>query len=263
MGEKQPHGGVERDRQYGGDGHGEVLGKGERLEEPSFLRFQGKDGHERDRDDQQRKEACRRDFLDGLDNHSVVIAFAALGFPDLQLLVRLLHHHDGCVHHGPDGNGDSSQRHDVGSHPNRLHRNEGNQNRYGYGQNRNQGAGDVPEENQNHQADDGDFFEERVLQRVNRAQDEFGAVIGGDNFHPGRQRRLDLIQFGLYAVNHAQGVFAGTHDHHSAHRVALAVQVRNPAANVGPERDLANVLHRNGYSRPRIAAHHDAPKVVK
>ena len=116
---------------------------------------------------------------------------------------------------------------------------------------------------QNHQADDGDFLEERVLQRVNRAQNEFGPVIGGNDLHAGRQRGLNLIKFGLHAVNHAQGVFAGAHDHHPAHRVALAVQVRNAAANVRAQRDLANVLHRDGHTAPRIAAHHDAPQVVK
>ena len=89
----------------------------------------------------------------------VVIALASLRFPHLQLLVGLLHHHDGRVHHGADGNGNSAQRHDVGSHSHHLHGNEGNQNRNRNGQDRNQGAGNVPEEDQNHQADDDDFLD--------------------------------------------------------------------------------------------------------
>jgi hypothetical protein len=48
--EKQAHGRVEGDGEDGGDGHAEVLGECQGLEEPALLRLQRKNRHERDRD---------------------------------------------------------------------------------------------------------------------------------------------------------------------------------------------------------------------
>ena len=67
VGKKQPNCRVERDGEKSGDDHGKILGEGKRLEKPSFLGFQGKDRHERDRDDQQREKARSADFLYSAD----------------------------------------------------------------------------------------------------------------------------------------------------------------------------------------------------
>ena len=39
----------------------------------------------------------------------------------LQMLVRILNHHHGGIDHGTNGDGNSSQRHDVGIHALVMH----------------------------------------------------------------------------------------------------------------------------------------------
>ncbi len=45
----------------------------------------------------------------------------------LEMLVGVLDHDDGSIDHGPDGNGDAAQRHDVGVEALVLHHDEGHQ----------------------------------------------------------------------------------------------------------------------------------------
>ena len=124
VGEQQPHGRIERDRQNRRDDHGKGLGVRQRLEQPAFLRFQRQHRQEGDRDDQQRKEARAADFFDRVDDHPVIVLLAAGTFPFFELLVGLLDHHDGRVHHGPNRDRDPAERHDVGRQAHHLHGNE-------------------------------------------------------------------------------------------------------------------------------------------
>ena len=105
---------IERDGQHRGHNHPEGLCIGQRLEQPSFLRLQGKHGDERDGDHQQREEARAADLLHRRDDHFLVVSAAARALPYFQFLMRLLHHHDRRIHHGADGDGDAAERHDVG-----------------------------------------------------------------------------------------------------------------------------------------------------
>ena len=143
--------GIERDGQHRGHDHPEGLGVGQRLEQPSFLRLQGEHRNERDGDHQQREEARAADFLDRRDDDFLVVAAAAGALPHLQFLVRLLHHHDGRVHHGADGDGDAAERHDVGRDAHAAERNERDQHRDGNGDHRDERAGNVPQEQQHDQ----------------------------------------------------------------------------------------------------------------
>ncbi len=56
----------------------------------------------------------------------------AMGFPSrlpfLQPCMGILHHDDGRIHHGPDGDGDSPQGHDVRTQVDVIHAHEGQQN---------------------------------------------------------------------------------------------------------------------------------------
>ncbi len=84
---------------------------------------------------------------------------SAFRFPMLQLFGSLLHHDDGGVHHGANGNGDATQRHDIRSETSCLHGNERQNDRDRNRQNGDDGARNVPKENQNHQADDQQLFD--------------------------------------------------------------------------------------------------------
>ena len=104
--------GHQRDRQQRSRCHRECLGERQRAEQASFLRFQREDRHERHGDDQQAEEQRRPD-LRRRRNQDIDPRTARLGA--LQVLVRILDHHDCRIDHGADRNRDAAQAHDVGA----------------------------------------------------------------------------------------------------------------------------------------------------
>ncbi len=144
----------------------------------------------------------------------------------LQLLVRVLDHHDLRVDRGADGDGDAAQAHDVGGDVEHVHRDEGQQHRDRQREDGQQRAAHVQQEDEDDQGDDDRLLEQRALQRVDRAVDELGAVVGGPHLHALGQGGLQLVELLLDAIDDARGVLAVAHHHDAAHRLALAVRAR-------------------------------------
>ena len=254
---KQPHRRVKGYGEDSGNRHGEIFRERQRLEQTPFLRLECKDRHEGDGDDQQREEARPAHFLDGLDHDPVIVALAPLGVPLLEFLVSLFHHYNGGIHHHADGNRDSAEGHDVRRHPGELHQNEGNDYGDGDGKDRDQSARDVPEEHEDDRANDEEFFREGLLQGVDRAENEFRAVIGRDDLDAGRQGLLDVVQALFHSFDHVQGVLAETHDDDASDDLASAIEFRSAAPQIGAQRHPRHIAHQDGRASP-VRAHRDA-----
>ena len=119
----------------------------------------------------------------------------------------------------------------------------------------------MPEENEDDQAHDRHLEQELVPQVVDRALDEVGAVVGGDDTHAGGKRGLDLQQSLADPPDHLPGVFPMAHDHDPAHGVAEAVQVGHPA-HVRAEADLGHVPQEDGRA-PVVGLEHDLLQVLR
>ena len=224
-GEEHPHSRVQRDRQDGGDGHGEVLGVSQRLEKTAFLIHQREDGHEGYGDDQKGEEDRRTHFLKRIQPDGVVVSHPPAGLPELQLLVGVLHLHDGAVHQHPDGDGDSSQRHDVGGDAHEIHGDESQDDGDGNGDDGDDGGRDVPKEDQDDQADD-DHLQKQLFPQVRDGLfDQVRTVIGGNQIHSLGEGSLDAPDPLLDAVDDVEGVLAVAHHHDPPHRVPHPVQV--------------------------------------
>ena len=90
-------------------------------------------------------------------------------------------------------------------------------------------------------------------QGVDGPLDEVGAVVGRDDAHALGQRGLDLPETLAHALDHGARVLAVAHDHDPAHGVAEAVEIADPAADLGAERDLGHVAQQ--HRRPeRVGA---------
>ena len=172
MREHQPHRRIERDGEHGRDDHREVLRVRERLEQTPFLGLERQHGQEGDRDHQQREEARTTDFLHRVDDHAAVVFLAAGPIPDLQLLVGLLHDDDRRIDHGTHSDRDAAERHDVGAQPHQPHRDEGDDDRHGNRDDRDDRARYVPEEDEDHDRNDDQFLDERVLEGGDGALDQ-------------------------------------------------------------------------------------------
>ncbi len=116
-------------------------------------------------------------------------AGAARLLPLLELLVGLLDDDDRGVVQGADGDGQAAEGHDVGRDPQQPEGDEGQQDRDRDGDDRDERAGDVPEEEEDHEADGEQDLEERRLQVADGPVDEVGPVIDRDDLDPGGQAR--------------------------------------------------------------------------
>src|SRR5581483_83183 len=195
------------------------------------------------RDDQQCEKAGPSDLFHSFDHHAVVVFLASRPLPFFELLVSLLYHHDGRVHHGADRDGDASERHDVRREAHHAHRDECHHDRNRDGEYRDDGAGEVPEEDHDNNGDDDHFLDESVLQVVDRTEDQLGTVVGADDFDSGRKARFQVVQLGFDTGDHVERVFPLPRDDDTGDGVALAVPVGNAAPQVGSEFDATHVLH--------------------
>jgi hypothetical protein len=82
----------------------------------------------------------------------------------LQLFMGVLHHDDGRIDHGADGDGDAAEAHDVETDPLQIHDDEGHQDRHRQRQNDDKAAlGRWKQKEDNHQGNDNTLFNQLVL----------------------------------------------------------------------------------------------------
>ena len=110
------------------------------------------------------------------------------------MLVRILDHDNGAIDHGADGNGDAAEAHDVGAKAEPAHGGEGQENAHGQHENGDKRTADMQQENDADQRNNGAFFQERMLQGVDRRINQVRAVVDGHDVRPLRQARG---QFGM------------------------------------------------------------------
>ena len=121
----------------------------------------------------------------------------------------------------------------------------------GQREDRDQGAAEVPEEDDADERDDDRLLDQLLLEVVDRALDQVGAVVGGDELDALGERGLDpLLDRLLDVLDDAVGVDAVADDHDPARDVALAVQLGHSPAHLRPEVHARDVLDEDRASRP-------------
>ena len=155
-------------------------------------------------------------------------------------------HHDRCVDHRADGDGDAAERHDVRIEALVMHDQERDQNPHREGEDRHEGAADMQQEKDGHQRDDEALLEKLSFQIVDSALDEVAAVVDGLDGYSFRQSRLQFLQFRFDGVDRREGVFSVAHDDDPADGFAFAVQVHQAAAQLGPQVYMGDVPDQDG-----------------
>ena len=110
------------------------------------------------------------------------------------MLHGVLDHDDRRVDHGADGDRDAAEAHDVGRQPERVHAGIRNEHAERQGDDGDERTSDVQQEHHAHERDDEAFLEQRVLQRLDRSQNEVGSVVDRQDFGTVGQAGLDLGQ---------------------------------------------------------------------
>src|ERR1035437_9083914 len=160
--------------------------------------------------------------------------------------MRVLDHHDGRVHHGPNRDRYPAQGHDVPCQAHHLHGDECNDHCHGDGDGRDGGTGEVPEEDHDDDGHDDQLFGESMLQVLDRAQDQFGPVVCGNYLHPPRKSSLSVFEFLLDTLSHFEGVLSLAHDDNAGDGLTCPVPVRNPTADVRSESHFSHVGYADG-----------------
>ena len=183
-----------------------------------------------------------------MQNDFVIAEGLAGALSGFELLVGLLDHDDGGVDKASAGDGNARQRHDVDAHAHELQRDERQQDRDRDGHDWNDGAWEMPEENQNDENDRDDDFDDREPGAGNGTADEARAIIDGHDGDARRQARLNFLETRFHAVDDVESVAALAHDDDAGDGFASAVEVGRASADVGTEDDFAYVLDADGRS---------------
>ena len=106
-----------------------------------------------------------------------------------------------------------------------------------------QRGGQVEEEDDaDHAHRDGEL-DDLFLERRNRAVDQVGPVIGGDDLHARRKRGRDIGPDLLFdAVDHLEDVLAEADDDDAARHLALAVDIGGAPAYLRTELNIRHVF---------------------
>ncbi|CZU30534.1 Uncharacterised protein [Enterobacter cloacae] len=178
-----------------------------------------------------------------------------LVIPLFEPFVRVFNHDDGGIHHRADGNGNASQRHNVGVQSLEMHDDKGNTQAKRQRDNRDQRRSNVPQEQG---ADDGHhdkLFKQFGTQVVDCPIDELAAIVGGHNLNPFRQAGLQRLQLISHRRDDFTRIFARTQDHHATRNFPLPVQLGNTAAHFRTRLYAGNIAKVNRY--PVLAGFQD------
>ena len=181
------------------------------------------------------------------DLPDVIAIVAVLRFVLLRLSNHVFCHHNARVYQHADGDGDSSQRHDVRRDARALHEQKSAQHRKGQGNGNHQDAAEVPQKKHVRERDQDQLFNQCAAQCVYRVIDENAAVIERNDPYAGWQAWLNLADLLLDGLDDIARIGAVANDNHPAHSF-FSIFVENTAAELGTKLHAAHIAHGYGYA---------------
>ena len=167
--------------------------------------------------------------------------------PRLDVLVRVLDHDHGRIHHGAHRDRNAAQRHDVGVHALVVHDGEGGQDSQGKRDDGDKGGAEMKQEQHADERNDDELLDQLFFEVFHRAFDQVRPVVDRNDLDPWRQARLEFLKFCFYSVDGLQRVLARAHHDDAAGNFALTVELGNAAPHFRADLDARHVTepHRN------------------
>ena len=128
------------------------------------------------------------------------------------MAIDVLEHDDRIIHHQPDRQHHRQQREGVDREAGCQHQRKGGDQTDRDGDEGNEGCTQRMQENDDHDGDQRDCLENGAVDRLDRAVDEHGVVVGDLDRHAGRQVVLDVRQLGTHRIGQHQRVGGGLLD---------------------------------------------------
>ena len=167
------------------------------------------------------------------------------------MLVRVLDHDDGRIHHRPNGDGDAAKAHQVGIHAQQAHGDERDQHTHGQHQDSHEGRANVHQKDHADQGNDQALFQQGTLERIDGPVNQVGSVVHRLDADARREARRDLGDLFLEVVNHLQRVLAVAGHGDAGDHLALAIELGHATALVRYQFNTGNVTdqHRCAFFR--------------
>src|SRR5438874_601671 len=175
--------------------------------------------------------------------------------------ISVFHHDNGGVHQNANGQGQPTQRHDVGADIQVVHGNEGERERDGQGENRDQRRAEMKQKHDDDQRNNNRFLDQAMYQRVYLFADQCPAVIARNDFDSRRQRSFDFSQLLLDAIDHVEGVQPIPHNDNAAHGLAFAIPLCDTFPHVWAEGNRAQIL--DEYGRPVLRHNRHVRQIIE
>src|SRR5690606_8158942 len=143
---------------------------------------------------------------------------------------------------------DSTQRHEVGTHPKYMHHTKGKQKRQRYGRCHNKPRPHVAQEEYQHKDDDERTFYKVFGNGMYGTVYQVGTVQEGFYLHVCRQRLLYHFHLLLHPFHHLCTVGTFQHHHHAAHYFAFAIAGHRAVAQGMPQAWCGYMAYQYGYA---------------
>ena len=156
--------------------------------------------------------------------------------------MRVFHHDDGGIDHGPDGNGDTAETHDIGCDTQIVHADKRHDNRHGQGENYHQSAGQVKQEDETDYTDGKGQLDDLIFQSTDGALDQVRPVIGGDNLHTfGKAGRDVGLNFFFDPLDNGKNIFTEADNDNPPSNLSPAIQFRQTSSDFRPELNTGDI----------------------
>ena len=83
----------------------------------------------------------------------------------------------------------------------------------------------MPEEQCAHKRDDQELFTQLASKVADSVEDQFGTVVGGNDFNAGRQAGFQVRQLGFHRLDRRQGIFARAQNDHAAGDLPFPIEL--------------------------------------
>src|SRR6266446_7868897 len=161
------------------------------------------------------------------------------------MLVGILDHDDRGIDHRADGNGDTTEAHDVRAQTQHVHAEVGDQHSDRQRDDGDQRTTHMQEEHDADEGDDGALLDQRPPKRVDCAVDEVGAVVDRFDGHALGKTRCDLREAILDVADHGERILAEPLKHDARNDLAFPVHLGDATTFVRREFDPGHVLEQH------------------
>src|SRR5689334_16033026 len=143
-----------------------------------------------------------------------------------EMAIDVLDNDDGAVDHHADRDHQAPQGHEIGGQAHLIHDDEGGQWRDHEGRRHDQRAPHIAEEQEEHDDDEHDAFEERLIDGAQGGDDQFETVVERHDAKASRQEFLlvDVFDLLFHRLDDFAGISPPEHENDAGHDLALPVQ---------------------------------------